>query len=243
MLTQKNKIDIIANNISNLETVGFKQDSLLSRSFKDVMIERINDPNVLRQNEIVGALNKGVHIDELFTDFEQGSFKETNRSLDFALQGDGFFVIDTPNGIRYTREGSFNIDENGMLVNNKGFYVQGEEGAPLYIGTDDFVVTKDGSIYTGENKDNYVGKLSIVSFNDNSVLRKEGEGLYSVFGNDEPVESNAKVKQGSLEVSNVDMVKQIVDMIEVSRTYESNQKIISMIDDTLSKAANEIGKI
>lgn len=243
MLTQKSKMDVIANNIANIETVGYKQDSLLSRSFKEMMIERINDPSIVRQNEIIGSLNKGIHIDEIYINFEQGTFKETNRNLDLALIGDGFFMVETPNGVRYTREGNFNIDENGMLVSNKGHYVLGEEGTPINIGTNDFVVSADGSIYTGEEYDNYIGKINIVSFAENSVLRKEGEGLYSVFGDSEPIESNAKVKQGSLEVSNVDMVQQIVDMIEVSRTYESNQRIISMIDDTLGKAVNEVGKI
>lgn len=239
MLTQRNKMNVIANNVSNIETVGYKEDSLLSRSFNEVLIERINDPNVLRQNEIVGAITKGVHIDEVFTDFIQGSFTETNRNGDLALQGDGFFLVETPNGARYTRNGAFFVDNEGMLVTSEGYYVQGLNGN-INVGTNNFRVNEDGQIFVN---DNLVDTLQVVSFEDNSLLRKEGESLYYPFGDAEPGVSDAKVKQGFLEASNVDLIEQIVNMIEVSRAYESNQRVISTIDSTLDKAVNEIGKV
>ncbi|NLN03701.1 MAG: flagellar basal-body rod protein FlgF [Clostridiaceae bacterium] len=240
MLTQRNKINVIANNVANVDTVGYKEDLMLSRSFSEVLIERINDPNILRQNEIVGTIAKGVHVDEVFTKFVQGSLNETRRNADLALQGDGFFVVETPNGLRYTRNGAFFVDNQGMLVTAEGYHVQGANGS-LYVGSNNFKVNENGQVFDEDG--NLVDEVLVVSFVDNSLLRKEGEGLYYTFGEAETVESEAKVKQGYLEASNVDLVDQIITMIEVARAYESNQRVISTIDSTLDKAVNEIGKV
>jgi flagellar basal-body rod protein FlgF len=240
MLTQRIKINIIANNVANVETAGYKEDLMLSRSFKDVLIERINDPNILRQNEIIGSITKGVHVDELFTKFVQGSLNETGRNADLALQGDGFFVVQTPNGLRYTRNGAFFVDNQGMLVTAEGYYVQGVNGS-LNVGSNNFKVNENGQVFDEEG--DLVDEMLVVSFVDNSLLRKEGESLYYTFGEAETVESEAKVKQGFLEASNVDLIEQVISMIEVARAYESNQRVITTIDSTLDKAVNEIGKV
>lgn len=240
MLTQRNKINVIANNVANVETTGYKEDLMLSRSFNEVLIERINDPNVLRQNEIVGSITKGVHVDEVFTKFIQGSFNETRRNADLALEGDGFFVVETPNGLRYTRNGAFFVDNQGMLVTAEGYYVQGVNGS-LNVGSNNFKVNENGQVFDEEG--DLVDEMLVVSFVDNSLLRKEGESLYYTFGEAETVESETKVKQGFLEASNVDLIEQVISMIEVARAYESNQRVITTIDSTLDKAVNEIGKV
>ncbi len=240
MLTQRSKMDIISNNLANIETAGFKQDELLSQSFEDMMIKRINDPNILMQKEEVGPLNTGIHIDEIITDYLQGVLGQTDINTDLALQGDGFFVINTPDGERYTRNGSFNLNPDGMLVTKEGYFVQGTQGN-LQVQSGDFKVNSDGTVLT--DKGITIDKLKIVSFKDNALLRKEGNSLYTNTDANNIIESETNIKQGFIEGSNVDLTNQIIQMIEISRNFESNQKIINIIDGTLDKAVNDIGRV
>ena len=113
MLVQRDRMEVLANNLTNVDTTAYKSDLLISSTFKDMMIERLNDPNVVSTTNSVGALGTGTHIEEVYTSFVQGSVEETNRSCDFALEGDGFFVVSTSDGIRYTRDGSFSVNSAG----------------------------------------------------------------------------------------------------------------------------------
>jgi len=232
-------MDVITNNIVNAETRGFKQDKLLSRSFEEMLISRTNDPAVLQQERIVGPLGTGVHVDEIFTNFIQGSLEQTNNNTDFAIVGDGFFVVNTPQGERYTRNGVFQIDANGRLVTQEGYPVQGVDG-DIYVNSSNFSVDERGYVTSDGT---LVGRVRLVSFADNGVLRKEGNSLYFNFGGGQLLESDALIKQGYAEGSNVDLTEQIVNMIEVYRAYETNQRVIRTIDETLEKAVNEIGKV
>ncbi len=238
MITQMKRMDILSNNLANVETNGYKEDSLLSRSFEDMLIERINDPSIVNKTKMVGPLNTGVHIDSIYTSFEQGVAKETGNNTDLMIKGDGFFVVLTPEGERYTRDGAFEIDSLGRLVTKEGYLVLGENGA-IEIGTNKFKADGNGEIWVdGE----YAGGLRIVGF-DVSGLRKTGSNLYENYLQNEQTVPEYSIEQGFLEGSNIDMAKSMVNMIEVYRNYESNQKVIKMIDGTLAKAVNEIGKI
>lgn len=239
MLTNMKRMDVITNNFSNSDTIGYKKDRLISRSFEDMLIARINDRNVVNARR-VGPLNTGIHVDEIVTSFAQGPIESTGKKTDLTVKGNGFIVINSPAGERYTRSGSFNIDANGFLVTDEGYFVMGENG-PLMIPDSEFVIDKTGAVYINEE---YVDTLLIVGFENLEDLRKEGDSLYlnSNAGN-AFIPPDGELMQGYLEGSNVDLMQETVNMIEVLRNYESNQRIIRMLDDTLGKAVNEIGRV
>ncbi len=151
MIVQRKRMDVITNNIANVDTTGFKGDKLLSRSFEDMLLERVGDPAVLNRSYNVGPLNTGVHIDEVITDFTQGTVMETGRPTDVALMTDGFFVINTPAGERYTRDGSFSRNAEGYLVTSDGSNVVGENGnIQIPIGTEFSIDHRAGKAAGGD---------------------------------------------------------------------------------------------
>lgn len=268
MIAQNRRMDVITNNLVNVETTGYKQDVLVTQSFKDMMISRINDPSVY-QYSYVGPHNTGIHIDTSYTVFDQGSLIETQHPTDIALDNEGFFVVEyTPRTRveataeekadpdyepefefgdpvnRYTRAGNFNVNSEGFLVTPSGYYVQGESGN-IEVGTTDFTVDTEGNIYVdGE----FIDKLLVVKFTDNGVLRKEGGTLFSVLDDEdgqpiEPEETAATVKQGFLEAANVDVASETVRMMECYRAYELNQRVVKMYDESLGKSVNDIARI
>lgn len=244
MMVQRNKMDNITNNITNVDTIGYKKDYMLTRSFDDVLIERMNDPNIvatrIRTNNDVGDHNWGLYVDEVFTSFAQGSPEQTEQPNELAIQGEGFFVVNTPDGARYTRAGNFRVDSEGYLVNNNGYYVQTTEGQNVYVGDGEFSINVLGDV----NVDGQVtGTIAVVTFDDLQGLRKAGENLYYHYDNAAPVfAENYQVLQGYIETSNVDVASETVDMISTSRAYESCYKIAQMIDQSLSKTVNDIAK-
>lgn len=240
MLVQRKKMDVLTNNIANVETVGYKEDKLLSRSFKDLLIERTNDPNVLSIYNDVGPLNTGIHVDEVVVSFKQGGMEDSERMTDMAIEGPGFFTITTPGGDRYTRNGEFGIDGQGYLVTSDGYYVKGNAGR-INVGFNGFNVDSAGNVLVNGA---LAGQLQISTFNDPSGLRKVGDNLYANYTNQQVLRNGlSTVKQGALETSNVDITRQMVDMMEISRTYELNQRMVKMIDESLGKTVNEVGKV
>ena len=242
MITERSKMDVITNNIANMETVGYKKDQMISRSFADLLLDQIDsdDPYVVNTRDEVGPLNTGTHMDVVVTDFTQGALESTEQDTDLAIQGDGYFSILTPQGIRYTRSGNFAVDSNGDLVTQEGYYVLGQDGGRLHVGTDGFSVSSTGTVEAGGQA---VGSIRLVAFEDETVLRKTGENLYTTLNNTQPtMATTATIKQGYLEASNVDMATEMVDMLSTNRAYESNQRIVKMVDESLGKTVNDIAK-
>ena len=237
MLTQRKKLDVLANNLANVDTAGFKQDKLLTRSFQDVLIRRIGDS--AGKNE-VGPYNYGLHTDAVATDFIQGPLDQTDRMLDLAIEGEGFFAVNTEDGIRYTRAGAFRVDENLRIVTADGYPLLGTNGEPFVLTSEDVQIDKEGNVY---NEGVYINTIQLTNFTNVEGLRKIGDNLYEALDDAGAVAANARVHQGFLEGSNVDLVKQMTDMIEISRSYETHQRMASIINDTLGKAVNEIGKV
>jgi flagellar basal-body rod protein FlgG len=241
MTVQRNKMDVLTNNVVNAETPGFKSDSLITSTFNQVMLSRINDPSIsIIGSQTVGGYDFGANVDELVTDFTDGTMEETGKYTDLALTGGGFFAIQTAGGqIRYTRSGNFTVSGDGYLVTQDGGFVMGQNGK-IYVGADDFTVSDTGEV-TGLTA--IPDTLDIASFEDPGVLRKEGDNLYSVYGDAQPVAAaDVTVRQGVLEGSNVDISGEMVDMISVYRKYEANQKIANMTDKTLELTVN-LGRI
>lgn len=241
MLTERNRMDVITNNITNVDTLGYKKDYVLSRSFSDMLLDRVNDPAVLSRTVNVGPLNTGIHIDEVSTDFSAGLPEQTDEPTDLMITGNGFFVVSTPDGDRYTRAGNFTTNADGDLLDANGYYVQDQSGSSINVGTDDFVVNKDGSIYGSNGEE--IAALKVVTFKDTSGLRKAGNNLYYHYKNEQPVEAeDYKVTQGYIETSNVNIASEMVDMIITNRAYETSQSVLKMIDQTLGLAVNDIAK-
>ena len=245
MLLQRRMMEIITNNITNADTTGYKKEHLVSHSFDEVLINRINDPHIVGQTRVlrhspdVGPMNLGTQIDQLYVNYQDGALEGTERSTDLALMGDAFFVMETTAGERYTRSGAFYIDELGYLVDGEGHFLLGENGR-VYVGGMNFYVDQSGGVYLdGE----YTNSIRVVSFADNESLRKQGSNLYYSLVAPQAETNRYTIFQGFLETSNVDIGREMVDMLMVFRTYETNQRILTMIDETVGKAVNEIGRL
>jgi flagellar basal-body rod protein FlgF len=250
MMGRMKSMDVISNNLANVNTTGFKKDVVVFEGFPDILVGRIEEvQNATHRTRIVGENTLGMEIGEVFTSHVSGSLKRTDRSLDMAIEGEkgAFFTIGilNPEGIieeYYTRNGSFAVDEEGFLVNLDGHTVLGEEG-PIQVIGEDFLVTKEGHVMVeGEE----VGRLLIRQFSDTRDLIKYGHQLLRTNPEiEQPQLENftGSIRQGFLEGSNVNTVKEMVNMIDVLRAYESNQKVIQAVDEILQKAVNEVGTV
>ena len=246
MINQQKRLDTVTNNLANASTTGFKREGLTSKSFDQMLTVKLNDLSVPYLNEGIGKMSLGVKIGENYTDYSQGSFKETGNTYDLALAGNGFFTISYTDkkgntSEKYTRDGEFTMDSEGYLRTLEGDYVQGEGGNIMIpVETSEVSIRDNGDIYAdGE----YVDSLRIVDFEDYNIIEKFGENLYNVVDGATETESTAAVKQGYLEMSNINVVKEMVEMITISRAYESNQKLIQTEDDMLDKSVNQVGKV
>ena len=238
MVTLNKKMEVVTNNLANAMTPGYKSDELIGESFADQLVMRLQAGQSGNQAQEVGPLNNGVHVAEIATAFEDGSLDQTNLSTDLALRGNGFFVVQTGSGDRFTRNGQFSVNAEGYLTTSDGLQVQGANG-PIQVGSTDFSVSASGRI----THQNGADQLDLVSFDDLKALRKEGNNLYRNDGSAMRPADSTEVVQGSLETSNIDLTKQVTDMIAIQRGYEINQRMIKMLDEKLGKAVNEVGRV
>ena len=239
MLLQRRLMENITHNISNADTTGYKKEHLVSHSFDEVLIRRINDVHVVGQTMIAGPLHLGTQIDQLYINFEPGSLEGTERTTDLALLGDAFFVVQTADGERYTKSGAFYVDEQGYLTDGEGHFLLGENGA-INVGGLNFIVDLIGNVWVD---DEVADTIRVESFADNGMLRKQGSNLYFSLEDPEAETKPYTIRQGFLETSNIDIAREMVDMLTVFRTYETNQRMLTMIDETVGKAVNEIGRL
>ncbi|MBE3101297.1 MAG: flagellar hook-basal body protein [Firmicutes bacterium] len=240
MLTQMKQMDVTGNNISNANTGGYKKDRSISVSFGDMLVQRINEPGKQGQSAVVGPLNLGISMDEVITDHEQGPMEYTGKSTDLSIYGNGFFAVETQNGERYTRGGSFFVNSEGNLVIGDGYRLMGENG-PIETGTDDFIVDSSGNVFVN---DVYMDTLKMVDFQDPNLFVKDGNLLFQNTGaQGNLVAFTGEATQGSLEGSNVDITNELIQMMASARNYDSNQRMIRMLDDTLAKTVNEVGRL
>jgi len=267
MLSQEHNLDTIANNLANMDQTGYKRDTTVFKSFPELLLRRVNDDGVVKfplgsydRMPVIGVVGTGVETNEVFTEFEQGAVRGTENPFDFALDGQGFFTVQTQDGLRYTRNGSFLIDKDSYLVTKDGNYVLGENG-PIQIKQNNFSVSEQGAIVANmdlqgdksrlvsyaENdwKDTQtLDKFMIVEFRQPRALKKQGNSYYRPTEEAMPAypASNVKVQQGFIEMSNVNPVREMTRMIEVQRTYEANQRILQSHDQELGKLINEVGR-
>lgn len=244
-LACEKQLQIISNNLANANTVGFKMDQ---GYFAQV------DPNDPTLPTAGNAANMESKADlfwsnfNVYTDHSNGPLKKTGNDFDLALQGDGFFCVQTPDGVQYTRKGDFTLNADGVLVTRNGWPVLGQ-GGEITVTSDanpnqyaKFAVDEEGNVSV-EGKQ--VDTLRIVQIAELNRLTKAGDTLFKppTAGAGEVPAENCRVSQGFIELSNVDAVKMMTEMIEVLRGYESYQKVIQAADEANSKAINQIGVV
>ncbi len=247
MLAIQKKMDIISNNLANVNTTGFKKDTMVFESFPELLTKRINDTmSVTNPSGVIGGMRLGNDVGEVYTYFSQGQLTNTGSRLDMAIRDSdtAFFSVLVPDAEGnekeyYTRDGSFIIGPGNKLLTKDGYAVEGENG-PIVLDDGDFSVEEDGSIVQGGQA---VDKLLIKQFTDTKTLRKYGDNLLERTDQTEEEDFGGTVQQGFLEQSNVNIVREMVDMITVMRSYEANQKVLQAQDSTLEKAVNEVGSL
>lgn len=247
MINEQNRMDIMTNNLANANTVGFKKEGATSQAFDDVLALKIKDtsesPNCARK---LGTMSMGVKIGENFTDYSQGSLRETGNVYDLAIAGNGFFAIEFTNkegetSTKYTRDGSFTLNAEGYLVTEDGDYVLDDGGDRIQIDPlKDSRIDAAGNIY---QDDTVEAKIGIQDFEDYNYLEKYGENLYQTVEGATEKAATGQVRSGYLEMANVQVVTEMVNMIAITRAYETNQKMIQTYDGSLEIAVNQLGKL
>ena len=246
MANEQKRLDIIANNLANSATVGYKEENVTSQAFDEMLTIKIKDASEAFNDRPIGNMSLGVKLGESYTNYGQGSMRQTAGTYDLALEGKGFFslsVTDKAGNVstEYTRNGSFTMTKDGYIVDEDGNHLMGE-GGEVQIPTDAAAVVIDttGGIYADGV---YVDNLQIVDFENYDYLTKKGDTRYQALEGATEVDANSLIRQGYLEQSNVNVVSEMVEMITITRAYEANQKIIKSIDNTLDLAANSVGKV
>ena len=255
MLNEQNRMDIMTNNLANADTNGYKKEGSTAQTFADTYAIKIKDTSAYNIPRTIGGVSLGVHIGETYTDYQQGSFRVTDSSYDLAIAGNGFFAISYTNkqgetSVKYTRDGAFTVNRQGYLVTKDGDYVlnqngamNSDPGAGSYIQIDpnqEFTIDENGNIWQNQA---LVGQVGLVDFADYNYIEKFGENLYDMAEGGQIIAADGLIEQGTIEASNVNIVSEMVDMITITRAYESNQKIIQTIDGMLDKAVNQVGKL
>lgn len=241
MVHQMNRLDVISNNMANSDTTAYKREGATSQSFDAVMGIKIQDSSVNYLHQPIGRMSLGVKVGETYTDYSDGSLEETGNTLDVALNGNGFFKVSYAdrNGnesIRYTRDGNFSVNADGVLMTKDGDFILDEDNGIITIPEGvKITIDESGRILNGNEE---IARLGFADFEDYDYLKKFGENMYIAIDGATAANATGKVYQGYLETSNVNVVYEMVDMISTARDYESNQKIIQSIDSTLEKAVN-----
>ena len=223
--------EVAANNLANVNTTGFKKDAV---HFKRLLDERLS------LDSLHGGESEISSSEETLINFSQGELQPTNVKTDFAIDGDGFFVVQTPKGERYTRDGNFKLNQDNQLVTSTGNLVLGESG-PIQLMPGDFEVKSNGDIYQNGT---LVDRFQIVTFPKPLPLKKSGENLFELtIPNIRPEESEKFIlQQGFLEGSNVNAISEMVRMIDISKSFEAGQKAIRAQDATLDKVINQTAR-
>jgi len=274
MRAQQWRLDAVANNLANVNTDGFKREQASFRTASSLLMRRMNDdglyPHPFGSGDaapIIGRLGTGVELNELYTNLQQGSLRETNNQFDLALDGPGFFAVSTPHGERYTRNGSFILGREGYLLTKEGFPVLGENG-PISIRANNFQVDPEGRIWVNAEFDLddptalvsmennewrepvLLDTLRIVDFDFPRYIRKQGSSLFSAnefsgpaFIPEQEDGNRPVVLQRFVETANVDPVREMVQMIEINRAYEANQRVIQSHDSMLGVLINQTARV
>lgn len=249
MMSMQQQHEMIANNLANVGTAGYRKEVMDVESFSSVIEKQMKQVGNIELPgkpvngflQVSGGMDmQGMLYTSSRTSTAQGALKMTGNQFDMALDdnGKGFFTIQGKEGISFTRNGSFRLGTDGCLVTSDGSKVLGQNG-PIKISGSEFQVTNEGVVKVGEKE---IDKFLITEFTDESALRKDGDSQFKASSGFR-VSNNFQLKQGYLEMSNVNAVKEMVDMMKTMRAFEANQKILQTQDQALKKTVSEIGKV
>lgn len=242
-LAQEKRLAVLTNNLANANTVGFKADRVVFQvEALPVVVGPL--PTAEGSGAVVSALNRlwgrdsvQTQLQALHTDFTQGDLRDTGNPLDLALEGRGFFTVQTPAGVAYTRQGTFTLNADGLLVTAGGLPVLGEHG-PLRLRGAQIEIDPTGRVVVDGA---VVDRLKLVDFPRPYALEKQGDVLLRAVVADPPTTpATAVVRQGMVETANVQPVRLLVAVMETARAYEAYQKVIQAFNDTAGRAVNDI---
>lgn len=231
MIPRVKQQEVRANNIANASTPGFKKDSIFLKE-----LDAVQQATLPKKSDWQTSM-----IDQVYTDYTQGGFGRTDNVLDLAIEGSGFFVLESPEEgtLQYTRNGNFAVDTDGFMVNSEGMRVLGD-GGPIEVGSGTVDINDSGEVLVDGST---VGRVQVVDFPDKSALVKVGSSGFAV---DESVESEPaasfSIKQGYLEQANINVVKEMVGMIIALRHFESGAKALQSQDESLTTLFNQVGR-
>ncbi len=234
-MTLQRALDVAANNLANVDTAGFKVESL------QVQTDPLTPPAVPSSDPIKYVIDNG-----LARNFGQGGLEQTSNPLDVGIEGDGFFTVQTAAGPRYTRDGRFGVDAQNQLVDHQGDPVMSAGGSPISVDPQkgQVSIAKDGTIsQIGQNGQTLqVGKLGVSRFANLSALRKQGDNLYDAAGATPTTATDARMHQGMVERSNVQPIVEITSLISITRAYERVTQMMSQTQDLSESAVQRLGK-
>ncbi|MBV9850809.1 MAG: flagellar basal-body rod protein FlgF [Armatimonadetes bacterium] len=238
MLANEAAQDAIAQNLANAGTTGYKRDLPQFQSFPETLLRRVTGA----AGPSVGGLGPGAGLSALATDFSGGALQQTGNPLDVALTGDAYLAVQTPQGVRYSRDGALTRDAQGLLVQANGQgAVLDQSGRPISLPAraKDITISPRGDVRADGVS---VGQLQLVSVTRTTGASKQGDNLFAQ-ASAAPAGPDATVHQGYLEASNVNVVQEMVAMIAVQRAYETDQKMVQAEDDATNKAVNDVPKV
>jgi flagellar basal-body rod protein FlgG len=246
MSNEQKRLDILSNNLANVTTAGYKQENTVSQSFDKVLGIKIRDASEAFNDHAIGHMSLGVKLGELYRDYSQGALRKTSGTYDLAIAGDGFFAVRTVNrngeeSEKYTRDGNFRITNDGHVTDSEGNQLK-TEGGVLEIPLDatDVAIKRDGSVYAdGE----LVDKIKVVDFEDYDYLEKYGDNLFRAVDGATEKGAVAEIHQGYIEQSNVNSVREMVEMITIERSYQAGSKAIQTADSMMDKVINSAGSV
>ena len=240
MLTQGRNLNVVANNLTNISTPGYKSDDYTASTFKEIMISRLGNKDKSGSTEI-GQESYILASDEIYTDFSQGIPEETGLSLDFAIEGDGFFAIQREDGtITYTRSGGFCLDEEGYLYLATQGRVLDVNEQPIQLVTDKIDADDWGGIYSNGG---FLGRIGVFSFEDNGELERNDQGHFLPNGQQAQAVQTPLIHWKHVERSNVDLVRMVSQMITCQRALQSAAQVSKMYDQLMTKATTDIGRL
>lgn len=241
MVVNANRQEILAHNAANLDTPGFKQVlSTVEEFWKTGVFVPQKNISPGMNLDYIGSLGLGAENAPDFTDFSQGALELTGNMFDFAIKNEGFFVVETTNGTRYTRDGRFLRDSEGQLVTIDGNFVLDDNGDRIVLPEGEIVVDQYGNLNAGEDT---IAKLGLALFANPSQSLEQDEGNLFLSNNDPDGEGTVEVQQRFLEMSNVNPTQLMTQLVEVARSYEAAQKMVQNQDELLGKAISTLGRI
>ncbi len=239
MITETVRTDTIANNLANCNTAGYKKDINVSTDFRNILIERIRDGEYPHPK--VGNLGTGAYPLENYVVHSGGNIIDTGNPLNLAISGKGYFTVETPAGIRYTRNGSFTLNDTGQLVTVDGYPVLGSGGQSITVFDNQPVtISQNGRVYNGDQE---IGQLDLIDVENSRSMRKEAGIFFRLEDNARVVPFTGKINSGVLEASNVNIIEEMVNLIGSYRAYEINAKAVQTHDQLNDKAVNEVSRV